>query len=546
MSKVKFQNNILLLFFLTFCLLSAQQDPAKKITLDHEVFLEELKNNENKIFSDILKKYDGYLSKKPNDILIKIEKCKFVQLAQYDEYEEYNPNQNFFDSISSSLLNNYPDHPDVLVYHTTLSWGETLDDIFEKAKKSIREKPKSWSDHNLGIIYSKIATKYYNEDNYETAHFYMEKAISYDHKYTSLITNTKILINLDKKEEAIASLKKDIDSITAIWELNQKASLFLELHDYSNALSIYNKINTIDSTFTNKAEIAKTLEEVGQHKSARAYLIKDTIKTWGKEQAMLNLFLHDLKYQNEDYCIESYNAYRDKGYTMDPLSIYRIKLFLSHPFLPWNMQDFLGLLTLFFIYILFIIIPSIWILPVYFIGHKTKIINKSTSDKFTWGLSSFWWLSSGYLIASFAALLVEPQVLSSWITWTENNTEIIDEQLGLSTLIFILVAAFFSFTILNKRTLKEFFPKYWTIGKSILIAIKYFILFKIVATIYTRIGIKVFDISIEDLTSISNIFLSTREDILALLSNYGNGVGYLLIGILVPIFTSYIVCYNPW
>ncbi|WP_438712770.1 CPBP family intramembrane glutamic endopeptidase [Aquimarina muelleri] len=78
-------------------------------------------------------------------------------------------------------------------------------------------------------------------------------------------------------------------------------------------------------------------------------------------------------------------------------------------------------------------------------------------------------------------------------------------------------------------------------NKSILKAISYFIIFKIITKIYIKIGVSIFGIKVEDLTTtIPNIFLSSREDIHALISTYSNGIGYLLIGILVPVYEELI------
>ncbi|WP_103864653.1 type II CAAX endopeptidase family protein [Aquimarina sp. I32.4] len=534
---MKYHLPFFFLFYLFICInINAQ---SKK--LKHDFFLEKLKHSETKTYNDILDTFDTYLQKHPNDILTHIEKCKFIRIAQYDEYEDSNPNQKYFDSITTALLNKYPNHPDVLVFHTSFTWGDELKKIFEKAEKSIKTTPELWSSENLGIIYYEIAINNYDNDDFENAYTYIKKAISYDKKYTSILQYSKILISLEKKGEALESLQNGIDSTTSVWQLNQRANLILKLEDYPTALSIYKKINAIDSTYNNKAKLAKTLEGIEEYTLAREYLVADTINNWNNDAAQLNLFLHDLKFQNSDDCIDSYNAYRDNGYAMDPLCIYRLKLFFTHPFLSWKIHDILGLSSLLLLFLLFIILPSIWILPVYFIGHKWKIINHSPSTDYTWGLKSFWIVSSGFLLASFASLLVEPEALNSWINWTEYDDESInDQKLGLSTLIFILSAAVFSFITLNKTNIKVFFLKHWSIGKSILTAIGYFILFKIISVIYIRVGMSIFDISIEDLTSIPNILLSTREDILALLSNYGNGTGYLLIGILVPIYEELI------
>lgn len=536
---MKYQILVQLVLCLLFNTLSAERT-SDNLTLNHNAFIKELNNSQEKIYDNILKKYDDYLSKHPDDVSVHIEKCKFVQFAQYDEYEDYNPNREYFDSCTTALLELYPYHPDVLVFHTTFLWGDEIKELFEKAKKSIKEDTEVWSKANLGIIYFEMASQHYFDSEYNKAYSYMGKAFSYNEQYKSSLEYARILIELEKKEEALKVLQEGNDTTQNTWQLSQKAKLFIQLEDYSNALELYNLINEIDSNYINNEKLARAMEGVKEYTLARRYLVADTSMNWYREAASLSLFLHDLKHQNGDTCLSSYNAYRELGYSMDPLAIYRLKLFFAYPFLPWKMHDILGLLTMLLLLTLFIILPSIWILPVYFIGHKWKIIDQLKSNETFWGLKSFWWVSSGYLIASFAALLIEPEYLNALINWTDYTSGITQEEEGFSALIFILIAAFFGFAALYKVNLIVLAPKYWTIGKSIAITFACFIAFKIITVIYMLTGMKFFDITIDDLTAILNLLLSSQEEIKSLLSNYGNGMGYLIVGLLAPCYEEII------
>lgn len=62
-------------------------------SLDHKLFLENIKHSSDNFYKECLKEYDTYLEKYPDDVSVLIEKCKFIQNAQYDENEEINPNQ---------------------------------------------------------------------------------------------------------------------------------------------------------------------------------------------------------------------------------------------------------------------------------------------------------------------------------------------------------------------------------------------------------------------------------------------------------------------
>lgn len=530
---------IVIVFLTIPSFLFSQKNTGNK-NLEHQLFIEDLKNSESIAYNEIVKKYDDYLKLYPNDVSVQIEKCKFIQLAQYNEYDEINPNQASFDKLSKALFEKYPDHPKVLAFRVSLFWGEELEEVLTKCEKAIKSNPDSWDNSEKGKVYFRAASYNFNQDNFEEALGYINLALEADEDYGEEFLHAKILIELEYREEALSALEKTIDSTSTIWELNQKANLFLQLNDYENALSLYNKIHQKDSTYQNNAEIAKTLTGIKKYEAAREYLVKDTVKNWYKEKASLNLFLHDLEHQADSLCLQSYNAYRELGYSTDPLAIYRTKLFFAHPFLTWKGRDFIGLFTFLIVLIVLILIPSIWILPVYTIGHKWNIVDKFSHIDLTWGLKSFWWISAGYLIASFISLFAEPEEIYSLFNWQATEVEITGEKLGISVLIFIIVLSIFSFAALTKTTLYLFLPNKWTTWQTIKNAVGYFFIYKIILGFYIKIGGAIFDVSMSDLTTIPELFLSSREDINALFKCFGTGIGFLLIGILVPIYEELI------
>lgn len=534
----------LLLFFLPFLFFSSvclAELPPENKDLDHEAFIKELKNSKVQLYNDILKKYDDYLQKHPKDIPVQIEKCKFIEFALYDDNEEYNPNQAYFDSTAASLLKLYPKNPDVLVFHTTFLYGEKKKELLENAERYIKEKSDGWSAHNIGVINYEIAMLHYNDEEYKEAYYYMNKAGSYNKEYTYSLEFIRILIEEDKKEEALKALQNPEDTVTDVYHLRQKSELFLKLKDYKNALRLYTIVHEKDTSINNNEELARTMEGIGEFNVARGYLVADTSTSWNKKTTLLNLFLHDLKHHSGDTCLSSYDAYRELGYTSDPFAAYRLKLFVSYPLLLWKPHDLLGVLATILLLIIFVLIPYFWILPVYFIGHHWKIVDRSNQETYQWGLKSFWWVSSGYFIASFAATYLKPEYLN-WLVNVKNYSiaELTPEEEGISLLVFVLFFAFFGFAALYRVKLKTLLPKRGQTGKMIGTTIGFFIVLRIVTLIYIQIGIRYFDVKADDLAFVPNLLLSSRKDILGLISTYGGMVGVLIVGIIVPVYEEII------
>lgn len=508
-------------------------------TLDSKLLIEELESSNKTAFYNYLNIYDKYLSAHPTDVLIHIEKCRFLQNAQYDVEEDTNPNQELFDSCSSDLVKMYPNHPEVLIFQTTYKWGDDLKAVFETAEKSIKENPAKWNDKNIGILYKSISSYHFYNDEYKQAYSAILKAISKDTIYESTIEYAQILHKLNKNDKAIEVLLSVKDTVP-VWQLNQKADMLLELKEYSKALDLYKHISKIDSSYNNNYNIAKTLEKVGETDLARECLVTDTAINWQKEASLLNLLKHDIQYQNGAMCIATYNKYRDMGFQTDPLAFYRIKVFLSHPFQLWKFRDLTGLLLFTLAILLLFIIPYIWIIPVYFIGHKWKYISLNKSFESDWGLKSFWFISFGYLFASFLQFFVEPELLYSTFNSSYVEPELSQHQVGLSNMLFMTTLGLFTFVTLHKVNLKVLLTENWTIKKSILLSLGLMIVFKIISGLYIKLGTALFDVDITELAKTPNILLATQQDIQSLIIFSGKGITFIFICLFVPFYEEII------
>ncbi|MFN8206848.1 MAG: CPBP family glutamic-type intramembrane protease [Bacteroidales bacterium] len=534
---MKFKPFFLSIFFMGFSLLSGGDLSAQ--TPDHESFLRAMENSNEQVYKSSLKQFDDYLALHPDDVKGHIEKCKFIQFAQYDEEEDYNPNQESFDSCVASLSEMFPGHPEVLLFRLSYLWGDELKEIFTIARESVEENPERWSNENQGKLYSSIAQQHYQDEEYPMAQFYISKAISKDQKYQSSLLHARIMMEVNQEKKALEILLAMPDTTKECWELSQRADLLMNLKAYSAALEVYRLIDKIDSTFTNKNNLAKTLEGIGEYESARSCLLADTSREWDKESALEALLIHDLKYQEGDYCIATYNQFRDFGYMSDPLAIYRFRLFFSHPWQPWRFRDILGVISLLGLLLILILLPSIWILPVYFVGHHWKFLFREKPLQSNWGLRAFWFVSAGYLLASFFSSAADPEYLYSLVK-SSYYPGLSQEKEGFISLLFILFSAFFGLAVFFRNKLKLLLGGQWSVGRSIFIALGIFIIYKGLLGLYIRLGMNQFGISPDNLTGIPDLFLSSRQDIRAILAIYGPFLSMILIALLVPLYEEII------
>jgi uncharacterized protein len=216
--------------------------------------------------------------------------------------------------------------------------------------------------------------------------------------------------------------------------------------------------------------------------------------------------------------------------------MYRLKVSFAYPLQAWSFRDVLGLLLLFIVIFILILIPSIWILPVYFVGHKWNFLGRDKLIESDWGLKSFWLISFGYLFASFVTFFVEPSSLYSIFSSSYSDIEMCLEEVGLSNIVFILTFALFGFATLYRTNLKVRLSSQWSLKKGVFLTIAIVLGFIIIVGIYINICVSIFNVSIDDLASISQLFLASREDVEGIIAFSGKGITFFLVCLLVPLY----------
>ena len=499
--------------------------------LDHEVMLERVKHSSENAYKECIKEYDAYLNQFPDDVSVLVEKCKFIQYAQYDEDEDYNPHQAEFDSCSTALVERFPIHPKVLIFQTTYKWGDELEEVFKNAEKAIKQNPKKWDSSSRALLYKAMADQhYYYTEDYQKAYTYIKKAISYDKDYQYTLEYADILAEVNRKKESLNILRAIPDTTKNAWVLLRKANLLFELEAYPEALNLYKLAEEIDPSYITNSNIASTLEGIGEYEQAREYLVADISKSWSTEQALRALLRHDLRYQDGDKCISSYNQFRDLGYSADPIAFYRLKLFFLHPFQPWKFRDILGLASLLLILAILVIIPYMWILPIYFIGNRWKLTLRNKPYQPQWGLKAFWFVSAGLLITSFLACIAEPETIYYAFGSKSYGFDVAPKDTDAIVIISTIGTALLGFAAMYKVNPKVLLRSSWPIIKSIMLGIGALFIFKIISAIYIKLGS----------TPSIPIISGSMESVEAIVNAFGPGMSLLVAGLLVPIYEEII------
>lgn len=119
----------------------------------NERFLKILNNSKDNLYQNILDEYVSYIKRHPNEIQVRIEKCKFIGSAYYDEYDDYNYKYDEHQECINNLFKSYPVSPTVMVYKAQNTYGDSLKPILDTAEKKIINSIGYWHPDDIADIY---------------------------------------------------------------------------------------------------------------------------------------------------------------------------------------------------------------------------------------------------------------------------------------------------------------------------------------------------------------------------------------------------------
>lgn len=529
---------VITLLLLVAMTVSSQKTPNFGDTDSHEFYVKQLYDSKDINFHRTMGLYDAYIQQNPDDVAAQIERCKFIGNSYYDEYEDYNQKYEETEACIEMLYETYPNVPSVLIYKAENLHGEERFKILDIAKASIEESPHVWSNLEKAAVYGMLG-EYYSENqslaltNYSLAQ-QLDEATDYSLEIAQILTDQ------DKEEAAKAVLLPQIEKDTSLWRMNLKADLLTRLGESEKALHLYELISERDSTFINNQEMAVVMADMGNYEVARSFLVKDTVHEWTKTYKLQKLFEHDLKHLSADKALETYRTLQKSNSYDDFLGVKRLRIFFKNPFLGWKLSELLHFALSFVILLFLFIIPYVWVLPIPFIGDwvkKRKISGFARKLHLDWTLRHFWIISFLYLAVQFIlslAFFYEYTINDIFEigSYYEDFVES-DALLAQGALAFVLLMAFATLAVVNKRNVRQIFASNMSVWKSFGLGIC-FLIFNLVVLKILRSFVDF------DEVELGNLILNPEAEIKATLQTYGFFVTVLAVAILGPVYEEII------
>ncbi|MEQ9265871.1 MAG: CPBP family glutamic-type intramembrane protease [Balneolaceae bacterium] len=365
-----------------------------------------VQNAQDSVYNSIIGAYDSYLIKNNNDYRTYIEKCSFIELAFFDDDEYYNPKYEEYAECLKDLKTSFPTEPYALIYYYDNSYSDSsisgLENLMESITNDYIETPE-----NIWLAYSRLASHYsYEEGNIGTAIAYAKDAMSANDTLDLSLLIAKQYVELDDNDQALFILQQNFDSIKTSASFYLKGELFFQLKDYESAYKAYQLSLSNEEGWDLSSEMGAVLISLDRFEEARSYLIEASDTEWGQRKALEELFKYDLKYSDPDTAVSSYQKMRDIGFMADPFGIYRVQLLFQKRVLWVSFRDFLPIFSFIVLILLVILIPYLWVLPIYSYGKWKNKEFESTPINERWELKHFWYFCSLFLFASIFAELI--------------------------------------------------------------------------------------------------------------------------------------------
>ena len=359
---------LLVLHVFVYASVYGQEKPKES-----EAYLNMLKHSKDSLYARILEKFDDYLRTYPLNANVRIERCKVIEKAYYDYYEDYNPNYEEFEVCLNELVRDFPNHVDVLLYKLENVYGDSAIAYCHEILAQNRANPGEWPDKQLALFYEKLAHQYDFEDEKQRVIEYAQIAESLNDTLDLSLLLAQQYIDLNNYDRAKDQLTRSLDTADLPWESRQKGSLLLKLGMPAKALQAFNYARRDSSTWIDNGAVANALIENGMYAEAREFLVKDLNSSYNRSSSLHKLLTYDYKYSPADTALATYNKLTEESFLNDAFGRYRFMMIFRTPLRGWAITDLLKLLLFALVVLVLLIVPYLWVLPLHFISNHYGI-----------------------------------------------------------------------------------------------------------------------------------------------------------------------------
>jgi membrane protease YdiL (CAAX protease family)/tetratricopeptide (TPR) repeat protein len=528
-----FLKSAILAYGLVLLMVGTACSQTAKFETDHQVHLKRLGSAKDSLYTEILSRYDQYISAHPESPTAQLERCKLIEKSYYDSYEDYNPNYEEAEGCATELAERFPDTPEVLLYRAEFLFGDSLQAFLKrlelKAGGDEDWKPFEWQ------VYERLANTFrYTEGTSPDVIHYAELAMAENDTLDLSIMLAEAYQENSRREAAIEVLLNKLDSTDDAWILNQKGELLRSLDKPDEALRAFGWASK-DEDMEDASAVAKAMIDKGLIEGARPYLLKDYQKTqqWNPDRPARALLEYDLRYGVGDSAVVGYRRLTQDNFTGDTFGVYRLRLFAKAPLAGWTFADFARLGFLALLLCVIFIVPYLWVLPIHYWGMLRKRRGVVAEiPAFDWGLRHLWVACALWLTCDTLAMLLFDygSALSYFSDYHGETLPGVNEVSARLNLFFMTGNAVYCLAMVGKPDLRAMWKKIES--RHIWMGIALALTIRIVHWIAV-LFLKSFGVEMDAATGIAS---AITDAVVSINTFYSPWIGFLLVAIVVPLY----------
>lgn len=343
----------------------------------------------------IVAEYDVYVAAHPDDVVARIEKCRFIR--QFSDSEDFSIEAAADDAERcDQALRVAPFDNDgrAQLYLLDQVYGEAL---VTQAEKLLPESY-PWPQVLRARLYEKLADGHRTK-NPDLAASELASAVQLDPLSSRRVEVAQHLVKLGATQRALRLIRAAPAAAWAHLPVYQAASLLIELGAPEEAAQLLQAHPASGDSRNSTFLLAHALALAGRISAARdvySNALGPGDLKWG-QRWLTEYFQFELDHGTRKQAEGAYGRLRDSAADSDPWGRFRLALSLRHPGAAWTLRDVRGVVRLLALLSILTLIPALVVGPVHY-RSLAKRLRGLMPEPGSWGLRSLWYALAVVLI----------------------------------------------------------------------------------------------------------------------------------------------------
>jgi uncharacterized protein len=370
-------------------------------------------------YSLILAEYEQYLAAHPQDVVARIEKCRFIlEFADSDDFPVDTAADDSDRCREGLRAASFDTDGRVQIFLLEGVYGPAL----EKQAATLLPRSGQWTPVLQARLYERLADGLEKKDP-ELAATDLAHAVDLDPLSKRRIEVAQHFAKLGAKQRALQLIRSTPAAAWGKLPVYQAASLLIELGVPDEAAQLLRAHPTPGKSTNSAFLLAHALAAAGRISAARDVYSKTLESDDAKagQRWMTEYFQFELHNGTRQQAEAAYRRLRESGAGSDPWGRYRLALFLWHPGAAWTIREAFAVLKFTALLAIMALIPALVVGPVHY-RSSVKRLRGYMPEHGRWGLGAMWYALAVLLIVpTLASYAFAYDTFATLVSWSTNT-----------------------------------------------------------------------------------------------------------------------------